>query len=72
VAPPSLPGGQATATAVSDGQALIGETASVMAARVRGTGTSADAAAEHAFADLVKVRGAADRLTEAAGSSPAK
>jgi hypothetical protein len=45
MAPPSLPSGQATSTAVSTGQTLIGGTASVMATRVRGTGTSATASA---------------------------
>lgn len=45
MSPPSLPSGQATATAVSTGQTLIGGTASLMATRVRGTGTSATAAA---------------------------
>lgn len=45
VAPPSLPGGQATATAVSTGQTLVAGTASLMAVRVRSTGTSATSAA---------------------------
>lgn len=42
---PVLPAGQATSTAVSTGQTLVNGTARVMAARVRGTGTSATAAA---------------------------
>lgn len=42
---PSLPSGQATATAVSTGQTLIGGTATVMATRVRGTGVHATEAA---------------------------
>lgn len=45
-----LPSGQATATAVSAGQTLIGGTASVMAARVESTAATASAAAA-AYAD---------------------
>ena len=42
---PRLPGGQATATAVSTGQTLVGGTASLMSGRVRTTGISSSAAA---------------------------
>lgn len=44
-APPGVPSGQATATAVSTGQTLIGGTASLMAARVGATGTQSATAA---------------------------
>lgn len=45
VTPPSLTSGQATATAVSTGQTLIGGTATVLASRVQATGKSAAASA---------------------------
>lgn len=44
-ASPSLPSGQATATAVSAGQTLIGGTATLLASRVRSAGTQATEAA---------------------------
>jgi hypothetical protein len=60
---PSLPSGQATSTAVSAGQALIGGTATVMSSRVQGTATQA---AEAATAYATHERESAQRLAAVA------
>lgn len=61
----AVPSGQATATAVSTGQSLIGGIAAGMAARARATGTSAtEAATAYALND-------AESATQLAAVAPA-